>query len=102
MKKILAIGIFDGVHIGHRKIIGAAIAEAKRRGAESVIITFDPHPLKILKPHIPVPSIMSTAHRLKLICVLGADRCCVIKFDKRFSKLTPREFVKKVIIVQFV
>lgn len=98
---VLAIGIFDGVHIGHRKILSAAIDEAKRRGRESVILTFDPHPLNLLKPRMPVPSIMSTAHRLKLICALGADRCCVIKFDKGFSKLTPRKFVEEVIVRRF-
>jgi len=98
---ILAIGIFDGVHIGHRRIINAAIREAKRRRKESVIITFDPHPSKVLKPHISVLSIMSTSHRLKLICALGADRCCVVKFDKKFSKLTPGDFAGKILASKF-
>ena len=98
---VLAIGIFDGVHIGHRRIISAAIREAKKRKEESVVITFDPHPSKILKPHMNVPSIMSTSHRLKLICGLGADRCCVVKFDKKFSKFTPKDFAGKVLAGKF-
>jgi len=98
---VLAIGIFDGVHIGHRKIISAAIREAKKKGEESVIVTFDPHPLKVLKPRISVPSIMSTSHRLKFICALGADRCCVVKFDKKFSKLMPRDFAGKILAGKF-
>jgi len=98
---VLAIGIFDGVHIGHRRIISAAIREAKKKRAESVIVTFDPHPLKVLRPHISVPSIMSASHRLSLICALGADRCCVLKFDRKFSTLSPRDFAGKVIAAGF-
>ncbi|MDD5072517.1 MAG: bifunctional riboflavin kinase/FAD synthetase [Candidatus Omnitrophica bacterium] len=100
-KTVLAIGIFDGVHIGHRRIISAAIREAKKRRAESVIVTFDPHPLKVLSPHISVPSIMSASHRLRLICALGADRCCVLKFDRKFSRLSPRDFAGKVLSAGF-
>lgn len=98
---VVAIGIFDGVHIGHRRIISAAIREARRGRKESVIITFDPHPLKILKPHVSVPSIMSTSHRLRFISALGADRCRVIKFNRRFSGLTPRDFAGKVLAGRF-
>ena len=100
-KTVLAIGIFDGVHIGHRRIISAAIREAKKRRAESVIVTFDPHPLKVLKPHLSVPSIMSASHRLRLICALGADRCCVLKFDRKFSRLSPRDFAGKILSGKF-
>jgi riboflavin kinase / FMN adenylyltransferase len=99
MKKIVAaIGIFDGVHLGHRKIIRAAARAAKRIGGRGAVITFDPHPLKILRSHNPIPSIMSTAHRVRLIRELGADACSVIRFTKKFSSLKPRDFVKKILI----
>lgn len=98
---VVAIGIFDGVHVGHRRIITAAIREAGRRKKESVIITFDPHPLKMLRPHVSVPSIMSTSHRLKFIRALGADRCSVIKFNRSFSRLTPGDFAGKVLAGRF-
>jgi len=100
-KKILVIGIFDGVHIGHRRIISEAIREAKLRKTESVVITFDPHPLKVLKPGISVPSIVSASHRLRLICALGADICCVIRFTKKFARLTPEEFAKNILAEKF-
>lgn len=100
-KTIAAIGIFDGVHLGHRRIIKAAVRAAKRSKGRSIVITFDPHPLKVLKPCQPIPSIMSTAHRMRLICELGADVCAVIKFTRRFSGLKPRDFIKKVLVDRF-
>lgn len=100
-KTVAAIGIFDGVHLGHKKIIRAAARAAKRIGGRGVVITFDPHPLKILRPHKPIPSIMSTAHRVRLICELGADACSIIRFTKKFSNLKPRDFVKKILVDKF-
>ncbi len=98
---VAAIGIFDGVHLGHRKIISSAVREAKKIKGKSVVITFDPHPLKVLKPHLAVPSIMSTAHRINLIHGLGVNSCHVIRFDRRFSCLKPEDFVKRVLIDRF-
>lgn len=106
-KTVAAIGIFDGVHLGHRRIIRAAViacramSTAKKIRVRSVVITFDPHPLKILRPYKPIPSIMSTAHRVRLIRELGADACLVIRFTKKFSNLKPRDFVKKILVDRF-
>ena len=100
-KTVAAIGIFDGVHLGHRRIISAAVRAAKESGGRSIVITFDPHPLKVLRPHKPIPSIMSTVHRVRLIRELGADSCSVIRFTKKFSNLKPREFVKKMLVDKF-
>jgi riboflavin kinase/FMN adenylyltransferase len=100
-KTVAAIGIFDGVHLGHRKIIRAAVRAAKRNRGRSVVITFDPHPLKVLRPHKPIPSIMSTAHRVRLICGLGAGACSVIRFTRKFSHLKPRDFVRKILVGKF-
>ncbi|KPK39328.1 MAG: hypothetical protein AMJ78_08665 [Omnitrophica WOR_2 bacterium SM23_29] len=97
-KTIAAIGIFDGVHVGHKAIIKAAVRRAQVIKGKSVVITFDPHPLKVLRPHKPIPLLMSTAHRVKLICELGVDACLVLKFDKKFSNLKPHIFVKKILV----
>ncbi len=97
-KTVAAIGIFDGVHLGHRAIIKSAVRRARVIKGRSVIITFDPHPLKVLQPHKSVPLLMSTAHRARLIKELGVNLCLILKFNKQFSNLKPRDFVKKILV----
>ncbi len=97
-KTIAAIGIFDGVHLGHRAIIKSAVRRARTIKGKSVVITFHPHPLKVLQPDRPIPLLMSTAHRLRLIGELGVDSCLLLKFNKRFSNFQPRDFVKKILV----
>lgn len=90
---VAAIGVFDGVHRGHQKVIRRAVAEARRLGVTSVVVTFDPHPVAVLHPDRFLPYIMTLEHRLSLIESLGVDMCVVIKFDKRFSAQPPERFV---------
>jgi len=94
----IAIGIFDGVHKGHRKIIEAMTAAARRRGAKTLALTFDPHPLSILNPRRCPPTVISLEHRIDLISSLGVDALVVIKFTKSFSRFTPEHFVKTVLM----
>lgn len=97
-KTIAAIGIFDGVHLGHKAIIKSAVRRAKVIKGKSVVITFHPHPLKVLQPDKPIPLLMSTAHRLRLIGGLGVDNRLLLKFNKRFSNFQPRDFVRKILV----
>lgn len=97
-KAVLTIGVFDGVHIGHQKLIGAAVESAKRRGGQSIVMTFDPHPVKVLRPEIYLPYIVSLQHRLDLIEKLGVDVCIVVGFTKRFANLEPDEFIQEYLV----
>lgn len=94
----VTIGVFDGVHIGHRKIIEKVVACAKDKGLEAVVVTFDPHPSKVLSPSEKAPSLISLDHRLDIFKRLGVDTAVVINFAKPFAGMKPEDFVKKVLV----
>jgi riboflavin kinase/FMN adenylyltransferase len=97
---VAAIGVFDGVHRGHQKVIRRAVAEARRLGVPSVVVTFDPHPVAVLHSRKFLPYIMTLEHRLRLIEALGVDACVVVKFDKRFSSQKPERFVHDFLVAR--
>lgn len=88
---VVALGVFDGVHIGHRYILRSAVSKAKAVKAKSVVVTFFPHPQRN-------QSLYSLAHRLKLIGSLGIDICLVIKFTPKFSRIPAESFIKDVLV----
>jgi len=92
---VLAIGVFDGVHIGHQKLIRMAVERAKAIKGEAVVMTFSPHPVQILHPQNYLPYVVSLSHRLKLIEHLDVAACVVVRFTKKFSQLSPQQFVKR-------
>ncbi|MDO8536501.1 MAG: bifunctional riboflavin kinase/FAD synthetase [Candidatus Omnitrophota bacterium] len=94
---IVTIGVFDGVHIGHRAVIKKIVDRAKAVDAVSVVVTFDPHPIKVLGQGRLVPSLMSLKHRVNTIKGMGVGRVIVMKFDKRLSVMKPDSFIKNVI-----
>ena len=96
MKKVLAIGIFDGVHAGHQQII----ATAKLIG-EVTVITFDPHPTSVIAPERTPTQLISLKDRITLLKKAGATSVEVIKFDKDFSVLTPDQFIENILIGRF-
>jgi riboflavin kinase/FMN adenylyltransferase len=96
MSKVVAIGIFDGVHAGHQQII----ASAKHHG-EVTIITFDPHPVSIVAPDRTPSQLMPLADRVKFLKSAGATSVEVIKFTKEFSQLTADEFIEDVLVGRF-
>lgn len=90
----LAIGVFDGVHLGHRAVIGRAVEDARREPeAASVIVTFDPHPLKVLRPATAPRLLTSTTHKRKVFATLGATHCLTLPFNAEFSVTPPEEFI---------
>ncbi|MFH1997014.1 MAG: bifunctional riboflavin kinase/FAD synthetase [Candidatus Omnitrophota bacterium] len=90
---IVAIGIFDGVHKGHAKIIGRAVDAAKKGRSKSVVITFDPHPRCIVGKNVCPGTLISLNHRIALLGSLGVDIVVVVHFTKTFAGLTPAAFV---------
>ena len=95
---VASIGIFDGVHRGHQKILKKLVGEAKKRKTKSLVITFYPHPRKVLKSDSNIPLLTSLKHRLRLIEDFNVDFILVIKFTKYFSKMKAEDFVKKILV----
>lgn len=95
---VVTIGVFDGLHIGHIHIIKKAVAAARKTGLACMAVTFDPHPVKVLKPGHYIPSLISLKHRIKLIERLGVDTLVIVKFTRSFSKMAPGKFTKNILV----
>jgi riboflavin kinase/FMN adenylyltransferase len=90
----VALGAFDGIHLGHRAILGRAVTLARERGLEALACTFDPHPLEVLQPdRAPLP-ITTLADRLELIAETGIDTAVVVAFTRAIAALEPEAFVR--------
>jgi len=92
---VVAIGVFDGLHRGHQKLIKKSVQRAKEIHGTAFVITFDPHPVQMLRPEVHLPTLISLSHRLKLIKEMGVDVCLVIHFTKKFSQLNPDQFISR-------
>jgi riboflavin kinase/FMN adenylyltransferase len=94
----VAIGKFDGVHAGHRRIIDELRSVAERDSLESTIVTFDRHPLSIIRPEACPPPLVSNAQKVELLAKSGVDATLMLAFDRPFSQLSPEEFVRSILV----
>lgn len=90
----LTIGNFDGVHLGHRALVAAAVARARALGVEAVAYTFDPAPRDVLRPDSAIPRIQSLDARVEHLLAAGADRVVVEPFDRAMASMTPEAFAR--------
>jgi len=97
-KSIVALGVFDGVHRGHREIFRQVIARAKAVRGTSVVYTFEPHPVTVVAPSSAPKMINTIRQRVALIKGCGINRVVVQKFTKEFSQQTPEQFFERVIV----
>src|SRR5215467_6955272 len=93
----LAIGVFDGVHQGHQAVISTSAEHAKSANGTPVVVTFDPHPMKVLRPSKAPHLLTATQHKIGLIRDLGVQHLLVINFDKTFAATEPEDFVKRLV-----
>lgn len=96
MKKVIAVGIFDGVHAGHQQIIAAAKIEG-----EVTVMTFDPHPTSVVAPERTPSQLMSINDRIHFLKAAGASFVEVVNFTKEFSLLSPDQFIEDVLVGRF-
>jgi riboflavin kinase/FMN adenylyltransferase len=93
-KVCLAIGVFDGVHLGHQHVIRQTLADATQHEGLAVVITFDRHPNAVVAPERVPPQIYSLQQKLRAVDALGADATWVIPFDEKFSQRSGEAFVR--------
>ena len=95
--RTVAIGVFDGVHLGHQRILKSAIDQARSVGNPAAVVTFYPHPEVVLRPHA-APRMLTTPQRkAELLEALGIDELIVVKFDREFAQLSPESFCRAVL-----
>ena len=94
----VTIGNFDGVHKGHQKLIRLACSRAKARDLTSVVVTFDPHPLRVLRPDTTLPFITLTDQKLELISQFGPQVCLLLHFTMDMARLDPEAFVRHYLV----
>jgi riboflavin kinase/FMN adenylyltransferase len=94
----VTVGNFDGVHLGHREMFRRLMARARDMGGKSVVVTFRPHPLKVLNPSHPLRLINTYEEKETLIEASGVDALLVIPFDRDFAAVSPEEFVGEVLV----
>lgn len=99
-KTVLTLGTFDGVHTGHRKIVERLTADARAKGAESLILTFYPHPRFIVGGHGDFHLLNTQDEKIGLLKDTGLDHLVIHPFDSNFSQLSASEFVKSVLVEQ--
>jgi riboflavin kinase / FMN adenylyltransferase len=95
---VVTIGVFDGVHRGHQRIVSGAAETGAELGMPAAVITFDPHPAEVIRPGSQPPLLCTTRRRAQLLADQGVDVVCVLPFTYEFSQLGPDEFVRAVLV----
>jgi riboflavin kinase/FMN adenylyltransferase len=94
---VVTIGIFDGVHLGHQKIIAEVVESASISGAESVVMTFDPHPEEVILSKSP-PFLLPLSERIRLIEEMGVSRMIISDFTREIAGISAEEFVRDILV----
>lgn len=99
---VIATGFFDGVHLGHRSVVGQLVAAARERGTDSVIVTFRPHPRAVLQQDAPKLRLLTSfSEKRELLLSLGVDRVEVIQFNREFASLTAEQYIRDWLVGRF-
>jgi riboflavin kinase/FMN adenylyltransferase len=93
----VAIGVFDGVHLGHQAVISTSAKHARAAGGTPVVVTFDPHPAKVLRPQDAPHLLTATQHKIVLIRDLGVQHLLLLKFDRHLASTAPENFIDQLV-----
>ena len=100
-KTILTLGTFDGVHIGHKKILNKLTQNTENEKYESLVLTFFPHPRMVLQEHSDIKLLNTIAEKIDLLEKIGIENLVIHPFDETFSRLTAEEFVSSILVDRF-
>jgi riboflavin kinase/FMN adenylyltransferase len=95
---VLSVGNFDGLHLGHQKILRQVIERAQKLQGVAGVITFDPHPLKVLRPGKAPPMVETMNQRMEQFAAIGLEAALVLRFDRALAALSPGDFVHGVLV----
>jgi riboflavin kinase / FMN adenylyltransferase len=95
---IVTVGSFDGLHLGHRAVLGEIARRGREAGLRSVLVTFDPHPLEVVNPPAAPPLLTVGAERLEILAQQTLDEVRLLAFDRRIAALAPEEFVREILL----
>ncbi|HSL72679.1 MAG TPA: bifunctional riboflavin kinase/FAD synthetase [Longimicrobiales bacterium] len=98
---VVTVGTFDGVHRGHRAVLDALLDTARRRGRQSVVVTFDPHPLYVVRPQTAPRLLTTTAELLELLHASAVNLVAIVPFNAELAAFPPRRFVEQVLLAHF-
>lgn len=98
LRAVVTVGVFDGVHVAHQRLIRSIVTLARRCAGTSVVITFDPDPQLVLDPAHAPPALMPLDARIARLKALGVDRVWVLPFTKRFARMTARTFIQDILV----
>ena len=96
-RTVLSVGNFDGVHCAHAQVLKLMVERARATGAKSVVLTFDPHPTRILRPEAAPKLITPLARKLELLAATGLDATLVLPFNRDLSLMPPRDFAQRIL-----
>ena len=97
-RTVLSVGNFDGLHLGHQKILRTVLSRARATGHTAAAVTFDPHPMKLLRPDNAPRMIETLSQRLAGLEQIGLDAVLVLRFDRALSLLSPEDFLQRILI----
>jgi riboflavin kinase / FMN adenylyltransferase len=94
---LVSVGNFDGVHRAHLRALSEIVSRSRQRGMKSIAVTFEPHPMRILRPDSALKLLTPTAMKLRLMEQTGVDAVLLLPFTRDLSLMSPREFVKQIV-----
>ena len=100
VRPVVAIGNFDGVHLGHREVLAKAMERAGATHRPAAVLTFEPHPRSFFQPDLPSFQLTSEAAKLRLLAATGLDGAIVLTFDAALAGLSAEQFVEHILVEQ--